>query len=648
MRISVFPIFALALICGTQGAMAGVGSWTSLGPDGAQVTALAVDPRNPSLVYAGTFIGGVFRSRDGGSSWTGASAGLGTPAGFHWARWLAVDPHDSAVLYAATDQGVFKSTDRAGQWRWLNAGPTPDGRLLRTVRALALDAGQPGTLYAATGGGVFQSVDGGATWRWRGRGLPERQVFAVALSPVDGTLYAATDENGLFTSRDRGRSWQQARSGLPDTATVLCLATHPTRPRVVLAGTDDGLFRSVDGGRRWARVIGPARFGRVFSLDFPSRRRAVAGIEGDVHLSVDEGATWQRRTRPRAETLVFAVAAGPASLLAGVAGGSSLPGVFRSLDDGATWQLSSSGLAGLPAGTVAFDVNDSRVLYGALDGAGLFKSTDGGERWARLDLGLAAGSGVVSIATDRRHPGSVLVAAFDGGVVLLRSDDQGATWHRLATPPGSTVRTVVFDPADNEALLAVGQGLFRSQDAGTTWNPVAVAEELLFFESMLADPQDPRRLWLAGSRGHAEARVFLSEDGGATWERRDSGLESAVSVFQLALDPGVAGRLYAATGAGLHRSDDSGRTWRRLTALARVQLAFALAPERPAVLYAGEVFDHQGVVKSFDGGETWVPARRGLGMRNVLRLEVDPNDPSRLLAASSGGGFWAYTEPDAP
>jgi photosystem II stability/assembly factor-like uncharacterized protein len=141
----------------------------------------------------------------------------------------------------------------------------------------------------------------------------------------------------------------------------------------------------------------------------------------------------------------------------------------------------------------------------------------------------------------------------------------------------------------------------------------------------------------------SEPRVFLSEDGGATWERRDAGLEGG-QVFQLALDPAVSGRLYAASNSGLYRSDDGGVSWRHLPALGRKTFSLAVAAGSPSILYAGQSFDHDGPLKSLDGGETWVSIRRGMGQRSV-RLELDPNDPAHLLAATGSGGLWSYTEP---
>ena len=133
-------------------ASAGVNVWTSSGPDGGIVNALAVDPVTPATVYAGTNGGGVFKSVNGGGSWTAVSAGLTTP----YVRVLAIDPFTPATVYVGTAaSGVFKSVNGGGSWTAVNTGLTN-----LNVNVLAVDPHTPATVYAGTD---------------RGRSVQERQ-----------------------------------------------------------------------------------------------------------------------------------------------------------------------------------------------------------------------------------------------------------------------------------------------------------------------------------------------------------------------------------------------------------------------------------------------------------------------------------------
>src|SRR5437879_12479954 len=92
----------------------GINSWTSNGPDGGQIVALAIDPVTPATLYAGTDRSGVFKSTDGGESWSAVNTGLPNPK---QVSVLAIDPQTSATLYAGTyGGGVFKSNTSGGRW----------------------------------------------------------------------------------------------------------------------------------------------------------------------------------------------------------------------------------------------------------------------------------------------------------------------------------------------------------------------------------------------------------------------------------------------------------------------------------------------------------------------------------------------------
>jgi hypothetical protein len=126
----------------------------SLGRGGGPVTALAINPVTPSTLYAGTD-GGVFKSTDGGASWTAVNTNS-------YVQALAINPKIPSTLYAGTGDGAFESTDSGASWIAINTGLTKfDNMPNFDVRALAIDPMTPSTLYAGTfgGGGVFAHHD---------------------------------------------------------------------------------------------------------------------------------------------------------------------------------------------------------------------------------------------------------------------------------------------------------------------------------------------------------------------------------------------------------------------------------------------------------------------------------------------------------
>ncbi len=207
------------------------------------ITSLVVGPEGE--LYAGTYIGGIFRSDDGGEHWQAVNQGLTNLD----VQTLLVGPEGE--LYAGTDGGgIFRSDDGGEHWHPVNEGLTN-----QSVNSLA--AGPEGEIYAGTGrlfesdGGVFRSDDGGEHWRPVNQGLTYRSVTSLLIGP-EGGLYAGTGSwghGGVFRSDDGGEHWQPVNEGLTD-LNVLTLLAGPEGE--LYAGTDGGgVFRSDDGGEHW-------------------------------------------------------------------------------------------------------------------------------------------------------------------------------------------------------------------------------------------------------------------------------------------------------------------------------------------------------------------------------------------------------------
>ena len=170
---------ALLAILGTETVWSGTKEWTGLGPEGKTVEALAIVPQDPSPLYAGTNGGEVFKSTDGGASWTQANSGRANTAVLS----LVIEPHNPSTVYAGTGRGLFKCTDQGNS----------------TVQALAIDSQNPNTVYAGTEGGIFKTMDGGASWSEINSGLTTTEIRSLAVDPRDpNRLYAGSSEGGVF------------------------------------------------------------------------------------------------------------------------------------------------------------------------------------------------------------------------------------------------------------------------------------------------------------------------------------------------------------------------------------------------------------------------------------------------------------------
>src|SRR5579872_6783171 len=178
-RRAFAPLFLLALALSPLPAAAGIDRWTPVGPDTGIVRVLAAAPSRPATVYAGLQSGGIYRSLDGGTTWTFAGNGLDREQ----ITALAVDARFPDRVWAAMDHAIFRSVDGGAHWFKVRG----DGAL-----ALAADPRVSGTVYAPLGSGPLQrSADGGATWQTLPG--PVKDVASLAIDPVQPqNLYAGT------------------------------------------------------------------------------------------------------------------------------------------------------------------------------------------------------------------------------------------------------------------------------------------------------------------------------------------------------------------------------------------------------------------------------------------------------------------------
>ena len=256
--------------------------------DGEFVLSLAIDPSEPETIFAGTINSGVFKSNDGGKTWSPAISS-GAMKG---ARVLALAIDSSRVLWAGVRNGLLRSTD--GGKSWVDTMPDLE---YASVGALALDPMRPGVVYAGTTrDGVLKSPDGGKTWSRSGPGLWAVDVTGVASDPtVPQTVWVATSGGGIFRTTDGGASWSLKSEGLTDRS-VRCFLLDPVS-RTLYAGTEDGVFRSTDGAEHWLRFQSGflASTGIVALASDPSNPKTVYARDNDsVFKSTDAGANWKK------------------------------------------------------------------------------------------------------------------------------------------------------------------------------------------------------------------------------------------------------------------------------------------------------------------------------------------------------------------
>ncbi|MFN8008572.1 MAG: IPT/TIG domain-containing protein [Terriglobia bacterium] len=594
LKLSLMMGLLTIVLNGVPVAMA---QWISHGPPGA-VNAIAIDPQTPTTQYAGTS-GGVFKSIDGGGSWSTANAGL--PISFVLA--LVIDPQTPAIVYVGLDSGgVFKSSNGGRTWAPINNG-LPDSSVL----ALAIDPQTPTTLYAATNYSghycnVFKSSNGGGNWT--SILSSSSPISSLAIDPqTPTTLYAGFNGGGVYKSSDGGGTWSTTNTGLLFYY-VNALVIDAQTPTTLYVGALNGVFKSIDGGGSWGAA----------STGLP--------ISDVTALAMD----------PRTPTTLYA------GTLAGALESTDAE-LFKSSDGGVSWSASGIGLPrNLNVNALAINPQTPATLYAGTNG-GEFKSSNSGDSWTEMSVGLT-NSYVCALAIDSQMPAIVYAGTFSSGV--FNSSDGGGSWTAINSGlTNSYVYALAIDPQKTTNLYSgtIG-GVFKSTDGGGRWSPAGVGlPSTLRVNALVIDPQTPTTLYAGSYDG---VGVFKSSDGGGSWSAANTGLTMS-SVMALAIDPQKSPILYAGTfGGGVFRSSNGGGSWTASGLPNFSVLALVINPQTPATLYAGTM--EGGVFKSSNGGESWTAINSGLTNPYVSALAIDPQTPTTLYAGTWGSGAFKSSD----
>ena len=429
-------------------------------------------------------------------------------------------------------------------------------------------------------------------WRNIGPFRGGRSVASAGVVKSPATFYMGTTGGGVWKTEDNGLHWKNISDGFFKTGTVGAIAVSESDPNVVVVGMGehaargvmssmgDGVYKSDDAGATWKHI----------GLDLSSH---ISNVE--IHPSNPD---------------LFYVAVQGAQY-----GPSKERGIYRTKDGGATWEkvLYVSQTAG--AASLSMDKNNPRILYAALwdhqrspwqmrsGGAksGLYKSTDGGDHWVRLEKGLPEAFGKAGISVSRANSSLVFanIEAEGSAAGVYRSEDGGNSWKqvnkdRIAVARSWYYMEIFADPQDENVVYVLNAPALKSVDRGKTFSTIPTPHG------------DNHHLWIHPDNNQIminsnDGGANVSMNGGKSWSTQQN--QPTAQFYRVIADEQLPYHIYGGqqdnSAIGIKsRDQDRGIDWKDWYSVSGCESAFlAFNPKSPKVVYGG---CYQGIIERWD------------------------------------------------
>jgi uncharacterized repeat protein (TIGR01451 family) len=446
----------------------GAQTWQQLtsGAEGASLTQdLAINPTNSAQIWSAQY-DGIWVSADRGVHWSNVFSTTMSA--------IAIDPTNPAILYAGTPYGkVYRSVNAGVSWGDVSGNILAGENLHLTVNPAA-----PTQLLAGGIAGVSGSSTSGTTWFSQQMGFNATRVTSFSADPTADRIYVHLRSNGVFYTASG------ATTILPvNNDALLHLSTLPTidvtailaQQGRLFASLNNGLTFSTDGGITWApevEVLPPTGSEQIFNMTSTAAapQSILASSSGPVAKSSDGGATWREVTGfpangsvpagTSATGLLFAPSNPSIAYAAVYSNGAGALGLYKSTDTGNNWAAVNQNPVSSALNLLAVDPSNASIVYGS--GAPLsetlLKSVDGAVTWSTLTWDISSSANTPNVLTiDPVHP-NILYAASNERIG--RSVDGGASWETLrgSSPPLWIPSALIADPKRPENLLVGTDG----------------------------------------------------------------------------------------------------------------------------------------------------------------------------------------------
>jgi photosystem II stability/assembly factor-like uncharacterized protein len=508
---------------------------------GKSIRAMAIASSDSKTLVAGA-LDGVFRSTDSGKSWQKISS---SNQEIHNIESIAVDPKNPDIVYAGTWHLAWKTDDGGANWHHINKGMIEDS----DVFSIIVDSTNPSVVFASACSGIYKSQSAGESFS-KIQGIPfsARRTRVLKQDPTNSAIVYAGTTEGLWKTADAGKTWNRVTD--PEVVVNDVMVDPRNSQRVMLATDRAGVLASDDGAHTFLATNHGYTHRYVTSIlaDKTDLNTMYVGVVNDremggVFVSRDAGQHWLQKSKGLDGRDVFTMKqTSNGELVAG-----TNRGMFMLAHNASEWSpinnivnrtTSSKAKKGSKtAKTEVRSILTARVneieitptAWMAATSAGLFTSTNQGKSWSG---GPVMGKqDFVSVQAN----GSLIALATRSNVLV--SKDDGKTWENSSLSSYvSSIRGVTVT-ADGQIMFASREGAFRSPNAGAGWEHMQNGLPDKNISSISYD-QDSKRLLATSTETGV---VFESNDAGQTWTR---GPDTGYPLRHISM---VHGRFLAAT-----------------------------------------------------------------------------------------------------
>ncbi len=664
---------------------------TMAGPSnvGGRITALAVNPDDNNVIYAGAALGGIFKSVDGGDTWDPISDDVPSLS----VGDIAMDPANPDILYFGTGE-----------------------------------ANSSGDSYSGTG--IYKTATGGLEWEFIG--LPNsHHIGRIAIDPVNnnrvfvaamGKLFGTNPERGVYRSTDYGENWEQVLY-VSDSTGCIDIVINPSNPDIIFAamweriryprerrvgGLNSGIWRSTDGGDTWDKLsngLPPDNEdnGRIGLAIAPGDNDIVYACYYDhpgylmgIWRSTDGGDSWESRlVSPPIEDFssfgwyfgqIWVHPADPNTVYLGDVY------FWRSTDGGANWH-DISGIMHVDHHALYQDADNPNYIVNGNDG-GIFISNNTGASWIKsYDLPITQFYAITidkqlpfrlyGGTQDNSTPGTITggvddwivfyygdgfytnIDFTDSDVIyaeyqygnLSKSTNLGNSWDYIYGPWYHDERTnwntpVIMSPHDAQVLFYGAEKIHKTSNGGSSWNIISpdLTEgggngNLVYgtVTTISQSPINPDIIWA----GTDEGRVWVTSDGGGAWELVSNDL---IDRWCTRVTADVFDEMTAYVTFSGYKNDELlphifktatlGLTWEDITGnLTDVPVNDILPdPQMQGRLYIGTDF---GMFYTDDGGEIWQSMGSEMPICPVFDIELH-HEARKLVAGTHGRSMYSF------